>query len=45
MVNKLMDIISKNCNIIRRNNRNELEVTGQPVSGFNFDKLFRHIDT
>ena len=39
-VDKLMDIIGNNSQIIRRNDSNELEVTGHAVPGSNFAQLY-----
>ena len=36
-VDRLMDIIGNNSQIIRRNDSNNLEVNGHAVPGFNFD--------
>ena len=44
-MDKLMNIISFNPNIIRRNDQNELEVNGQAVPSSNFDELYAAILT
>ena len=42
-VDKLLNIIGNNSQIIRRNNANELEVNGHAVPGSNFDELYAAI--
>ena len=37
---KLIDLISNNPNIIRRNDQNELEVNGHAVPGTNFNEIY-----
>ena len=44
-MDKLIDIISNYPNIIRCNDKNELEVNGQVVPNCNFDKLYAAILT
>ena len=39
-VDKIMDIIGNNPQIIRRNDSNKLEVNGHAVPGSNFDQLY-----
>ena len=42
-VDKLINIIGNNPQIIRRNNANELEVNGHALPGSNFDELYAAI--
>ena len=42
-VDKLLNIIGNNFQIICHNNANELEVNGHAIAGFNFDELYAAI--